>query len=30
MVSVIITTYKRPASVVERAIASVMAQTYTD
>lgn len=30
MVSVIITTYKRPAAVVERAIASVLAQTYTD
>ena len=30
MVSVIITTYKRPAAVVERAMESVFAQTYKD
>ena len=30
MVSVIITSYKRPVEIVERAVASVLAQTYTD
>lgn len=30
MVSVIITTYKRPTDVIERAVASVLAQTYKE
>ena len=30
MVSVIITSYKRPVEIVERAVESVLTQTYTD